>query len=625
VKAFIFNSGLGSRLGDLTADKPKCMVRLSNGESIFERQLRILFTCGIREFVVTTGPYIEQLQEVRSAFEAKGCRITFVPNDCYAQTNYIYSMFLAREYLKDDTFLMLHGDLVFDCAYAQKIIMADASSVGSVNPSNSLPSKDFKARIRNGSITKVSVDIFDEECVAFQPFYKLSPYAMELWVNAVVEFVERDDTGVYAENAANEVFDKMEVKAFSYEGHLVEEIDTLDDLKRVSSAIRLFDFRQQPIYEMVEENKFHFLSGCLGGYESQSADFRGILDLLEMNRPLIVSSKRFEGSRYCDYLKRQEIDFSRFDGFSPNPCYEEIVKGVKVFRDKGCDSLISFGGGSAIDIAKCIRAFAAIDHDVVQSEVPNISIPYRDIPHLAIPTTAGTGSESTHFAVVYVDGKKLSVSHDSLLPNAVLLDASLLEGLPKYQKKVTMLDALCQAIESYWSARSSEESREHSAKAIPMIIESVEGYIKGDKDAAAVMMRAANLSGKAINLTTTTAAHAMSYKLTSHYGISHGHAVAICMPYVWRFLIEDGDTKTQSRLVEIAQLMTGLLEAKPEEGLLAYIDLLNKMKIETLVQGTEDEIELLAKSVNIDRLANFPHKIDENVIRDMYQKIVQVS
>ncbi len=113
MKALIFNSGLGKRMGEFTRDHHKSMARIGTGETIFGRQLRLLAAAGVTDFVITTGPFAEQLRAETEAPHLSGASFTFVPNDVFDQTNYIYSMFLAREHLDDDL-LMLHGDLVFD-------------------------------------------------------------------------------------------------------------------------------------------------------------------------------------------------------------------------------------------------------------------------------------------------------------------------------------------------------------------------------------------------------------------------------------------------------------------------------------------------------------------------------
>lgn len=249
MKALIFNSGLGSRLGQLTAKNPKAMVRLRNGETIFGRQLRILHECGVTEFVITTGPHADQLMAEASKYVSAGCTFTFVPNVIYSETNCIYSMYCARDYLRDDTFLILHGDLVFDLEYAKMVINSEFASVGSVNAALPQPEKDFKCRVVDGKVKEVSVNIFDDDCIAFQAFYKISKEDMNIWLDEVSNFIMNGEVKVYAENAANNVFDKMDVHALSYENHYVEEIDTPEDLERVAAAITQFDIDQNAVVE----------------------------------------------------------------------------------------------------------------------------------------------------------------------------------------------------------------------------------------------------------------------------------------------------------------------------------------------------------------------------------------
>lgn len=620
MKALIFNSGLGSRLGELTAHNPKCMVRLSNDETIFGRQLRVLSSCGIRSFVVTTGPFAEQLHDVAREFEAKGCSFEFVANDIYDKTNYIYSMWLARDLLRDDDILLLHGDLVLDAAYVQAVIDSPFESLGSVNPSLPLPEKDFKARVVDGEVREVGVGIFGDDCMAFQACYKLSRASMGVWLNAVERFVAEGETGVYAENAANTVFAEMHVKAFSYEGHCCEEIDTPEDLARVSEQIRLLDFEQQPVF-MCEDNVLFLKLGQTTDSLRSAKCLSDLVTSLGMKRPLVVADAFFENNLDAvlgHVLAGTEV----FSGYSSNPCYEEVVAGVKAFRAGGCDGLISLGGGSAIDVAKCIKLFAPMDADGVTVRFTDLPKSFSFIPHVAIPTTAGTGSESTHFAVTYVNGSKVSVAHPCIHPDAVVLAPDLLTGLPAYQKKSTMLDALAQAIESYWSRRSCYESREHSREAIPTIMRCYEGYLAGDDAVAKQIMVAANQAGKAINITTTTAAHAMSYKITSLYGYAHGHAVAMCLPYCWRVLLERGDELTLRRLAEIDILMTGEEDAPLGAGLEAFDRLFASLGLVAGPKNPGDYLDELVASVNIERLSNFPAMLSEDDLRAGYLQIL---
>ena len=425
MKALLFNSGLGSRLGDLTKDKPKALVKLSNGETVFERQIRLLSACGVKDFVVTTGPFADQIEAAARPFVERGCAFVFVANPLYAETNYIYSMYLADPFLRDDDFLLVHGDLVFDAAYVQAVLDADLPSLGSVDESAELPEKDFKARVEDGVIAEIGVGIFDLGCVAFQPFYKLSRESMATWLDSVGRFVEAGKVRVYAEDAANAVFGDMRVAAFPCDGHVVAEVDTPEDLRRVSEAVRLADFEQQPVFEAGDDGRLSLVEGFCPAPASEGADVAGLLHALGAKRPLVVSGSRFEGSRLRADLELAGVRFASFSGYGPNPSYEQVVAGVRAFKEAGCDSVVSVGGGSAVDVAKCVKMFAAMPGDGVESRFVDMPYRFSPVPHVAVPTTAGTGSESTGFAVVYLGGEKMHPARRALPGGRIVLVGSL--------------------------------------------------------------------------------------------------------------------------------------------------------------------------------------------------------
>jgi len=240
MKAIIFNSGLGKRMGALTENNHKSMVHLSNGETIFERQLRVLSECGITDFVITVGPFKEQLMEVTKNEEFKHLNFVFVENPIYDKTNYIYSMFLAKEYLNDD-FLLLHGDLVFNKELVEEMINDTIPSICLYNEDKKLPEKDFKGRFENNMLREVSINIFDNDCYAFQPLYKLSKEDLGLWVNKVEEFISNGIDSVYAENALNTILKNMKIIGKSYSEHYIDEVDTIEDLTRVSEEISEYE------------------------------------------------------------------------------------------------------------------------------------------------------------------------------------------------------------------------------------------------------------------------------------------------------------------------------------------------------------------------------------------------
>lgn len=245
------------------------------------------------------------------------------------------------------------------------------------------------------------------------------------------------------------------------------------------------------------------------------------------------------------------------------------------------------------------------------------------VPLIVLPTTAGTGSESTCHAVIYFKEEKHSISHFSIIPDYVMFVPSVLKSLSTYQKKCTMLDALCQAIESYWSVNSTDESKNYSRKAIKTICKYWKEYIFMNTDeSAAKIMEAANYAGRAINITATTAAHAMSYKITSLYGFPHGHAVAVCMPEVWEYLLTHTndcvDKRGKEYLQETLSHISEIINLEQFKSMLFGLEMKNPESKEK-----ERDLELLAKSVNPLRLKNYPVVLNTDTMKEMYRRIIQ--
>ena len=343
------------------------------------------------------------------------------------------------------------------------------------------------------------------------------------------------------------------------------------------------------------------------------------------NQPLGTEGRlRQYGIR--DYFEGIGVPYVKFSDFTPNPLYEDVCKGVALFNHEKCDTIIAVGGGSSLDVAKCIKLYAGMD-----TEQNYLEQEYRDtgIPFIAVPTTAGTGSESTRYAVIYYQGQKQSVTHDSIVPDYAVLDHSVLRTLPLYQKKCTMLDALCQGIESWWSVNSTDESKAYSRIAVETIMKYKDAYLNdSDDEAAGQIMLASNYAGRAIHITQTTAAHAMSYKLTSTYGFPHGHAVAICLPELWDYMRNHLEACIDTRGENYLKTVFGEIEAAltggaPGDAVAVFREMLDTMGI----QGTQNSVEpqqlqLLAESVNPTRLKNNPIRLSEDVISKLYRKVL---
>lgn len=324
----------------------------------------------------------------------------------------------------------------------------------------------------------------------------------------------------------------------------------------------------------------------------------------------------------------------KFSDFTPNPLYEQVCNGIELLKQSQCDTILAVGGGSAIDVAKCIKLAvlaeegnAAIIPPLVSQRLP---IDGGKIPFIAIPTTAGTGSESTHNAVMYYEGAKQTVTNDGVLPDYALLEPSVLKTLPLYQKKCTMMDALCQGIESWWSVNSTEESYDYSRKTIELIMANWRKYIfENDEDAATQIMLAANYGGRSINITATTAPHAMSYKITSLYKLPHGHAVAVCLPQVWRYMLDYLDNCIDSRGANYLNLIFYNISIamgcnNPIEAISAFENMMQELEMGNPVSDNlSSDILLLTSSVNPVRLKNNPVELNQNMIQEIYKQIVK--
>jgi choline kinase len=232
-------------MGDFTKSHHKSMSQLKDGETIFHRQLRLLSAEGIRDFVVTTGPFEEQLKKEAADFPE--LNFTFVRNDIYDKTNYIYSMYLARDHINDDM-VFLHGDLVFSRKLVHDVLQSAEKNTATVNFKKVLPEKDFKGRVSDGKVVEVSIKIFDADCYAFQPFYKLEKAAASAWVGKVVEFIHKGEDKCYAENALNEIFPALNIRAYPYDDYYIDEIDNLDDYARVTEEIIPFDEADKTLF-----------------------------------------------------------------------------------------------------------------------------------------------------------------------------------------------------------------------------------------------------------------------------------------------------------------------------------------------------------------------------------------
>ncbi len=252
MKAIILNSGLGHRMGSITDTHPKCMTEISSDNTILSRQLKKLVAFGINQVVMTTGYYNSILEEYCSGLHLP-IRFTFVNNPVYDKTNYIYSIYCAKDLLKDDDVILMHGDLVFEPLVLEAILKSDVSCMA-VSSTLPLPEKDFKAVIKDGRIEKVGIEFFDN-AMAAQPLYKLLKEDWLVWLEAIERFCENDDRKCYAENAFNQVSDRCRIYPVDVRDMLCAEIDTPQDLETVSARVK--EVNERTVYMCCSTDYIH--------------------------------------------------------------------------------------------------------------------------------------------------------------------------------------------------------------------------------------------------------------------------------------------------------------------------------------------------------------------------------
>jgi choline kinase len=225
--AIILASGTGSRLMPLTKEIPKSLITLNN-KTILDIEIENILHSGIRRFIITTG-YREDRLKAYIMERYSNVDITFVRNEKYRSTNYIYSMWLTREFINDDI-LLLHGDMVFQDDLLTELLKEESPDAVLLNNKVELPEKDFKAIVEDNLVKKIGVDVKVNNASFCAPIYKLSKLSFLKWLTVIDSFVKERKVKCYAEDALNLIFGELKLYPVFYDNQFCMEIDTFDDL-----------------------------------------------------------------------------------------------------------------------------------------------------------------------------------------------------------------------------------------------------------------------------------------------------------------------------------------------------------------------------------------------------------
>jgi len=234
MRAIILASGKGERLYPLTKNTPKSLLRIKNKE-ILGLQIESLVDCRIRDIVITTGPFENKIKKyVKNNYPS--VNVFYVNNPKYDSTNYIYSMWLTKNFINDDI-ILLHGDLLFEKKLLKRLTTGKVNHV-LVNKKIKPPKKDFKAIIENEKVIKIGTKFFGKNAFACFPMYKFSRKDFLFWLDEIEKYIKKREVNIYAENVFNEISDKILLYPIYFDDEMCMEIDTEEDLRKAAQIIK---------------------------------------------------------------------------------------------------------------------------------------------------------------------------------------------------------------------------------------------------------------------------------------------------------------------------------------------------------------------------------------------------
>ena len=350
---------------------------------------------------------------------------------------------------------------------------------------------------------------------------------------------------------------------------------------------------------------------------------------------LVTGKQSYETSGAREVLERA-LDgrkVVRFCEFPANPGISDVERGIEQFRNGAFDLVIGVGGGSALDVAKAVNVLAANEKKVEDYLFKRAVLQHKSAKLVAIPTTAGSGSEVTRYAALYVGSTKHSFDNELFIPDYAIVDPVLTYTVPPRIAASCGMDALAQAIESYWNVRATPASQKIAAEAIVLAWRNLRAAVHGsDKNARDAISRASYLAGKAIDMTRTTACHAVSYPITMLFGVPHGHAVALTLGKMFEYNSETtnndiSDKRGAEYVARTMQELSKLLGAKSAADTRASIDaLMDDIGLERRLSllgfsGNADIERVIENGFNPDRVRNNPRFLTKEGLRDILASI----
>lgn len=357
----------------------------------------------------------------------------------------------------------------------------------------------------------------------------------------------------------------------------------------------------------------------------EKKEIKSVLLVIDANVRKLGLTADFEA-----LLEKTGIKFSVYEQANPNPTIENIENARSIYLDGNAQAIVAIGGGSAMDCAKVTGARVVCPNKPVQKMKGVMKILKKTPLLIAVPTTAGTGSEVT-LAAVITDGEthhKYPINDFNLIPDYAVLDPALTLGLPASVTSTTGLDALTHAVEAYIGGSTTKFTRKMSIEAVTLIKESLETAVEtgSDVEARKKMLKAAYCAGASFTRSYVGYVHGVAHSLGGAYGIAHGLANAVILPVFLRIYGKSCEKKLADLAVKSGVAPSDISTADAAERFIAWIEGMNK-KFNLpagFEQIKEEDIKIMAE--NADKESNplypVPLLMDAKELESVYRKLI---
>lgn len=368
--------------------------------------------------------------------------------------------------------------------------------------------------------------------------------------------------------------------------------------------------------------------------EGSFAKTVGFMAKKGVDRPLVVCDKpALDRGALDSFFKSADgvLQYTVYDGVLPNPTVKQVEEGLAVYIGNGCNGILAFGGGSAMDCAKAIGARVVKPNKSVNQMKGLLKVNKKLPPFFAVPTTAGTGSECTVAAVI-TDGEthdKYAINDFSLIPHYAVLDPTLTATLPPFLTATTGMDALTHAVEAYVGRGNTRATKRQAEQAVQLIFGNLAEATHNGSNlvARANMQIAAYLAGLAFTRAYVGYVHALAHALGGTYGIAHGLANAVLLPRVMEAYGKSAHRKL-ARLARIAGVADKSdSNAAAADKFIRAIDEMNKdLGVPSDFGGKIDEKDFDALARHADKEANplypVPKLMNASELKRIYYKVM---